>query len=276
MPRVILLDVDGTLVDYALRLPASAVDAIRAARARGHRVYLSTGRSRAEIYDDLWAIGVDGLIGANGGYVEDAGQVVLHRHLSAEQCRRVVDWLRGRGLEFYLESNAGLFGSEGFETAAEPAVRRYAGDHGDPHAATLQVRDVFPHMVFGADPYRDDVNKISYLLGSLDDHRDAQAAFPDLEAGTWGGRGAQALFGDLGVRGITKAGAIEALLAHLGADRSDTIAFGDARVVSMLQYCAVGVAMGNSSPDVLAIADHVTADVEHDGLAEAFRVLGLV
>ena len=44
----------------------------------------------------------------------------------------------------------------------------------------------------------------------------------------------------------------------------------------MMEYCAVGVAMGNASPDVIAIADLVTDDVEDDGLANAFRKLGLI
>lgn len=277
MSRVIFLDVDGTLVDYEGRIPATAIDAIRRARAAGHRVYLSTGRSLAEVYDELWDIGLDGLIGANGGYVEDAGEVVLHQHLTAEQCRRVVDWLHERGLEFYLESNAGLFASEHFETAGEPVMRRYVGGKGDPQAATITVREAFPEMIFGGELYRDDVNKVSYLLGSITDHDDATAAFPELKPGTWGGRGAEALFGDLGVAGITKAHAVDVLLTHLGADRSDTIAFGDAAVdIPMLEYCAVAVAMGNSSPDVLAVADLVTSDVNDHGLLRAFEQLGLL
>lgn len=277
MSRIIFLDVDGTLVDYEGRLPATAIEAIRGARAAGHRVYLSTGRSRAEVYDEIWDIGLDGLIGANGGYVEDGGEVVLHQHLTAEQCRRVVDWLHDRGLEFYLESNAGLFASESFETAGEPVMRRYVGGKGDPHAATITVREAFPEMIFGGQLYRDDVNKVSYILSSISDHHDAAAAFPELKPGTWGGRGAEALFGDLGVAGISKAHAVDALLRHLDAQRSDTIAFGDAAVdLPMLEYCAVAVAMGNSSPDVLAMADHVTTDVNDDGLLRAFEHLGLL
>lgn len=276
MRRIIFLDVDGTLVDYEGRVPASAVEAIRRAREAGHRVYLSTGRSRAEVYDELWEIGLDGLIGANGGYVEDAGEVVLHQHLTADQCRRVVDWLRARGLEFYLESNTGLFASEHFETAAEPVIQRYASGGDDPAAATSGVRDVFPHMVFGGEVYRDDVNKISFILGSLQDHLDAADAFPELQAGTWGGRGGAALFGDLGVRGVSKRHAVDVLLGHLGAELAGTIAFGDATVdVSMLTYCATGVAMGNSSADVLAVADLITTDVNDDGLWQAFVRLGL-
>ena len=85
-------------------------------------------------------------------------------------------------------------------------------------------------MIFDGELYRDDVNKISYVLGSYQDFLDTRGRFPDLESGTWGGRGATALFGDLGVKGVTKAHAIDRLLAHLGANRQDTVAFGDAAV----------------------------------------------
>lgn len=61
--KIIFLDVDGTLVDYENRLPDSAVDAIRKARKNGHRVYICTGRSKAEVYQNLWDIGLDGMIG---------------------------------------------------------------------------------------------------------------------------------------------------------------------------------------------------------------------
>ena len=61
MGKIIFLDVDGTLVDYENRLPSSAVKAIRQARSNGHRVYICTGRSRAEVYPELWDIGLDGM-----------------------------------------------------------------------------------------------------------------------------------------------------------------------------------------------------------------------
>ena len=128
--KILFIDVDGTLVDYENHLPDSAVAAIRQARDRGHRVYICTGRSRAEVYDNIWAIGLDGMIGGNGSYVEDHGRVIMHQMLTPAQCRHAVDWLHARGLEFYLESNSGLYGSEHFETAGEEAVRRYAARKG--------------------------------------------------------------------------------------------------------------------------------------------------
>ena len=274
MPRILFIDVDGTLVDYHNRLPESAVAAIRAARAAGHRVYLCTGRSRAEMPEMLWQIGVDGMVGGNVSYVEDAGQVVWHQTLTGQECRAIVDWLHGRGLEFYLETNAGLFASEDFERAAMPVMALYSARKGQPAPTTASAG--FHGMVFGAGLHRDDVNKVSYILASYADHLAATEAFPGLQHGTWGGRDAEALFGDIGPSGITKAHAVDALLEHLQADRADTIAFGDASVdIPMFQACAVGVAMGNASDDLKALATLVTGDVEADGLADAFRDLGL-
>ncbi|MEZ5086264.1 MAG: Cof-type HAD-IIB family hydrolase [Tessaracoccus sp.] len=277
MSRIIFLDVDGTLVDYSNKLPASAVTAIRQARQAGHLVYLTTGRSKAEMYQELWDIGIDGMIGGNGAYVEHRGEVVMHQSLTAQECRDIVDWLHGRGLEFYLEANSGLYGSANFRTEALPVIRAYVAGKGAANSGTVVVDDVFPEMIYGAELYRDDVNKISFILGEYQDHLHSKIAFPQLKAGTWGGRGSHALFGDLGVANIDKAHAVDVLLAHLGADRADTVAMGDAAVdVPMLEYCAVGVAMGNSPDDVKAIADHVTDDVEADGLYNAFAHLGLL
>ena len=275
MEKVIFIDVDGTLVDYENHLPESAVEAIRKARKNGHRVYICTGRSKAEVYPNIWDIGLDGMIGGNGSYVEDDGKVLMHQLITEDQCRRIVDWFHERKLEFYLESNSGLYASEKFETAALPSIQEYSKRKG--READITVRDVFPDMICGADLYRDDLNKVSYLLNSYQDFLDTKEQFPDLQNGTWGGAKETALFGDLGVKDITKAHAIDVLLAHLRKKKEDTIAFGDAKIdIPMLEYCATGVAMGNGGEEIRAMADYITDDVDEDGLWNAFRHLGLI
>ncbi len=112
----IFLDVDGTLVNYSNELPNSAVEAIRAAQANGHKISPVTGRSKAETYDEILEIGFDGYIDGNSNYVESDNEVILHQLITAEQEKMIVDWLNKRGLAFYLESNNGLFASEQFET----------------------------------------------------------------------------------------------------------------------------------------------------------------
>ena len=279
MRKIIFLDVDGTLVDYHNRIPESAIRAIRQARENGHLVYVCTGRSRAEMQPELWEIGLDGMIGGNGSYVEHQGQVIMHQLLSAEDSRAIVDWLHERGLEFYLESNNGLFASENFRERAREPLRIYSMNKGKTaeEVANQEVDDLMYGMIFDGQLYRNDLNKVSFVLDSYQDHLDSKQAFPQLVANTWGGRGESALFGDLGVKDIDKAHAISVLLDHLGASQADTIAFGDAKIdISMLDYCAIGVAMGNGGAEILAMADMITDDVEEDGLYNAFEKLGLL
>lgn len=274
MSKVAFIDVDGTLVDYENNLPPSAVKAIRAARKNGHKVYISTGRSRAEVYDYIWDIGLDGMIGGNGSYVESEGKVILHQVITLEQCKRIVDWLHARGLEFYLESNAGLFASENFEIRGESTIQEYCARKS---RASATVREVFPEMIFGNSLYRNDLNKVSFILDSYDDYLQAVKDFPDLQVGTWGGAGETALFGDFGVKDITKAHAIRVLLEHLHADITDTIAFGDAKVdIPMLKFCAVGVAMDSGGDETKSVADFITDAVNENGLFNAFKKLELI
>lgn len=279
MSKIIFLDVDGTLVDYHNRIPESAVLAIRQVRTNGHKVFVCTGRSRAEMQPELWEIGLDGMIGGNGSYVEYNEEVIMHQMISKEDSRAIVDWLHERGLEFYLESNNGLFASENFKEAACLVMRRYVMQKGKTAAEVehMEAEDALHGLVYGGELYRDDLNKVSFILNSYQDHLDSAKAFPNLKAGTWGGRGETALFGDLGVKDITKAHAIDVILEYLQASREDTIAFGDAKVdIPMLECCKIGVSMGNGGPEILAMADMVTDDVEEDGLYNAFAKLGLM
>lgn len=279
MSKIIFLDVDGTIVDYDNHIPNSARQAIRKARENGHLVYVCTGRSKAEMPDDIWNIGFDGMIGGSDPYVEHKGQILQHQLIPYETAKRAVDWLESRGLEFYLESNNGLFASRNFREAARPTLRAYALGKGasEEQVLHMEAEDALHGLVYGGELYRDDLNKISFILHSYQDHLDSKEAFPELKAGTWGGRGEEALFGDLGVKDIHKAYAVDVILQHLGANREDTIAFGDAKVdIPMLEACQIGVAMGNGGPEILAMADLITDDVREDGLYKAFEKLGLL
>ena len=91
MSKIVFLDVDGTLIDYEAKLPASAAKAVDQARANGHKVYICTGCSKAEILQRNLC-DLDGMIGGNGAYVEDNNHVVMHQGLSKEDVKNIVDF----------------------------------------------------------------------------------------------------------------------------------------------------------------------------------------
>ena len=279
MSNILFLDVDGTLIDYEAKTPASAKKAVDQARKNGHKVYICTGCSKAEIEQrDLPEL--DGMIGGNGAYVEDAGQVVMHQGLSKEEVQKIVDWCNERKLGFYLEANSGMYANEYMKEQGPIVMQKYAtGKGADEASAKASANSFVNGFIFleNEDLYREDVNKISFILSSYQDHLDSKEAFPELVANTWGGKGEQALFGDLGPTGITKKHAIEVLLDHLKADQADTISFGDANIdLSMFELCHYNVAMGNGGEGIKAAADYITDDVNEDGLYNAFKYLKLI
>nr|WP_222132407.1 HAD family hydrolase [Pseudonocardia sp. C8] len=69
--------------------------------------------------------------------------------------------------------------------------------------------------------------------------------------------------------GITKATGLAEVAAHLGVAAAETIAFGDMpNDREMLRWAGTGVAMGNAHPDLVGLADVVTAPNSRDGIAE--------
>lgn len=74
--RLIFLDIDGTFIEPGrMEAPASAVEAVRAARANGHKVFLCTGRNY-KMTAPVLHYGFDGYVCSAGGYVV-CGQDVL-------------------------------------------------------------------------------------------------------------------------------------------------------------------------------------------------------
>ncbi len=272
---ILFIDVDGTLVDYEGKAPESATIAISKARENGHLVFLCTGRSKAEGYNQLLeTVGFDGYIGANGGYIEFRQQPLSHHSLTESQCQEVVSWLTNRGLEFYLEGNEALYASSGFKTRAPSTMQAYCQKK---QIASQELEALFPGMIFDGNLVYQGINKISYILNSYQDFIDTKANFPNLESHTWGGVLEEALFGDLAVLDINKGLAVTEVCDYLQMDITDCYGFGDAKIdIPMLDKCQYKIAMGNGGEEIKAVADYITSSVEEDGLYKAFAHYNLI
>ena len=75
--KLIFVDIDGTLTAPGSNTPPdSALEAIQAARALGHKVYLCSGRN-PDMLSPLLRYDFDGFIGSAGGYVVSDGKVLF-------------------------------------------------------------------------------------------------------------------------------------------------------------------------------------------------------
>jgi phosphoglycolate phosphatase (TIGR01487 family) len=96
VPRLVAVDIDGTLTDEQKRLDLSAVAALRDLEAAGIPVVLCTGNTRAIAYG-LWRfIGLSGpMVCENGGVVWFSDDDVVLR-ADAGEAREACEWLSSR------------------------------------------------------------------------------------------------------------------------------------------------------------------------------------
>jgi Cof subfamily protein (haloacid dehalogenase superfamily) len=272
--KIIFLDVDGTLCNDEGFVPESAAIAVKEARKNGHLVYLCTGRSKAEIYDYIMDIGFDGIIGAGGGFVEIGGEMLYHKKVSEDNVRHLVDYFNEHKVDFYIESNGGLYASKNLIPKLERII--YGDVINDPEAKYKKENKpnhFIEGLITGQDLYRNDVNKACFLepeeitfeqikeefKGEFEVIHCTVPAFGDDS-------------GELGVPDVHKATAIEILLKHLNLDVKNTIAIGDGlNDIEMFEFCELGIAMGNAKQGLKDIADEITDTHDEGGIYNSFK-----
>lgn len=274
--RIVFLDVDGTIMEHGERVARSTVEAIRAARAAGHLVLLSTGRSEAHLPPVVTDIGFDGAVTNSGADARIGEQVVLSRTLGVAQTRRMLDVFESLEIGYLLQTNDGVFAEQRM-TAMLEEFRRALEQHasGPEDLMSGLAQETFPDV---AEAELDAVTKAVFMSERPDGIELVRAGLGGefhVVPGSIPLPGGSN--GEVNQAGITKGAAIEVVLAELGLDAADAVAIGDSwNDIEMFGVCGLAIAMGNAPPEVRAHADEVTTDVTDDGIHHAFARHGLL
>lgn len=276
--KVVFLDVDGTLVNDNGVVPESAKIAVRKAKENGHYIFLCTGRSKAELYDDIMEIGFDGVIGAAGGYIEVNNEMILHKKVSREDVEHLVRYFDENNIDFYLESNGGLFASKNCKKTLNRLVFEGVDKESEQYKELEKgIGQFIEALIEGENLIRDDINKVSFLDSETsievikeefkDKFNVIHCTVPMFGENS----------GELSVPGVHKALAIEYLLEYLGLSKEVTFAYGDGiNDMEMLQYVNCGIAMGNAKEALKEIACDITGTHDEDGIYNSFEKYGLI
>ena len=153
MIKAIFLDVDGTLISFKThRVPASALDALREAHARGVQLFIATGRAAADLAD-LEAIPYDGVAALNGADCLMRDGRVVARHPIPR-----ADFEKSLALSAELDFPVGLELNDGvFVNRVTPEVVRLAEMVAHPVPEQVDLRALFDRgdccqMCFYFDP----------------------------------------------------------------------------------------------------------------------------
>ena len=274
MSKYVFIDIDGTLVGYDANIPPSALRALQAAQANGHKIIIATGRQRAQIYPEvLAALDFDGIIASTGAHIECDGRVIYESLVEGDDLAFITDYFAREGMCYLLMTADELYSDRTFHKIVLPYMRAAGYSEGLIQGAygNVKVTDT-PTHVRG-------VQKFSYFLSdktTAEMTRDLDNRFYVVDYSV-GNLKTEQYFGEITLAGVNKGSAIRRYMAFVGASMEDTIAIGDSgNDIDMIELCAIGVAMGNATDKIKAAADLITTDVDKDGIYNAFLRLGLI
>jgi len=259
--RLVATDIDGTLTHRDGTVSDRSCAALRAARAAGLVVVLVTGRPPRGVGEFAGRRIADLAICANGALVYDllADRLSLERPLPGAVTRRLVADLRQAAPGVVFAAEAGL------QFCREPD---YATGHplDDENPVVEEARGVAERPVAKLIARHPAMQQ--KLLISL-----AEAVAGDDAVVTRSGPE----FVEVSAAGVTKASTLEIVCTERGIAAAEVVAIGDmVNDVTLLRWTGHGVAVAGAHPDLLALADEVTASAEDDGVAVYLeRLLGL-
>ncbi len=253
-PRLVALDIDGTLIAYDYTLRPEVVAAVQDAVAAGARVVLATGRGWHATRDHVDGLGLPPgpAVTSNGAVLVtypplhidemvtfDARAVIEQVAAEHPRCLIAVEVV-GQGYKVSGEFPEGELGGTVEvvsleELCATPATRVVVRDPDASDGEFLRLAEALG------------LEGVSYSIGYT----------------AWL---------DIAPEGVNKAEGLRHVCGRLGIDPVDVLAIGDGRNdIEMLAFAGRGVAMGNASDDVKAVADAVTGHVDEGGLVAELR-----
>lgn len=263
--KVILLDLDGTLLNSTKTVSTANYAALERAAEMGVHIVPATGRfydAMPEMVRNLPFVRY--VVTVNGAEIYDAKEKkVLHKEeLEPEEAVAVYEYLSS--LPVICDSYV-----EGWGYMDRSCYERIDEFTTEPYVVKMLKELRTPVDDMKAFLAQHKVQKVMAFFNDMDrralELERVKALFPNAAVSS-------SISNNLEVNAkkATKGGALLNLCQVLGVDVKDTMAFGDgSNDLTMIQNAGIGVAMGNAYPGLKEAADYVTLTCDEDGVAHA-------
>jgi len=257
--RLLVADIDGTLVNARRELTPPVREAVREAQARGIRVCLATGRNRPSAQPYVDGLGADPpIILYNGGMVYDFARddVWLRMPLPAEQAAEILRIVRR-----YPDVQPHLYVDDRvYVSVMNDITRTYERKDGVSAEVVGDLgkwlsADPMKILIIGAraplEAVARDIGRLPHAVNHVFSQEDYLEVLPP---------------------GVNKGTALRAMAERLGIGREHIVAAGDnLNDLAMIRYAGLGVAMGGAPDGLRAAAAFVAPSSDEHGLRDVIE-----
>ena len=282
--RLLVLDVDGTVTNSRHEISQATCDAVARIRAAGIRVVLATGRRYRDTLPVAARLGIEGpLITASGALIKRTPD---HATLACAEfgpgvLEGVVAEIVAAGHEPVLYSDSFADGFDfhcrGLAVVPTPTggaergvlgLAEYLERNRTLACVAPDLHHTVPSGVFAG-------FVMGPHLAMLDLEESLHAGFPgQLSLHTIRSPRYLNWMCEIAPVGVTKWSGVMSLAREWGIDAAEICAVGDdVNDLPMIRGAALGIAMGNAQPEVLAAADRVVGRQDDDGLVDVAELL---
>ena len=259
--KLIVSDIDGTLVDRTERIPPELTAAIQKCRDAGIVFALATGRTAELTEPFVRALGVDApCVEANGAYILQGGRCLVEHGFSAAPIREILERAD------QLDMTVTLADAQCERAVRETDYVRYHQSLGNRFQTLLPLSAID----WEADRFQKIMIMDEARSGNIQEIRDRLEPFSNQYWITTFSNKAV----ELGPKGCNKATGMKELAALLGVGLSQVMACGDYRNdLEMISGAGYGVAVDNALPEIKEAADYVASKPYALGVVEAIEAL---
>lgn len=257
---MIVIDLDGTLLNDEQQVTARTKRAIADAIEKGIQVVFASGRSKAGIMNAIAALNLeasfDYAICFNGANVINlrTQQSIVNNTLKGLDLQEIYSFARNQQGYFYAFDHKDIFTDVDNEFTTLEAMKNNLQVVKKDISTVRNDEEIYKIIIANAREALDELEK--YIPADFyDKYSIVRSHDNNLE---------------LLHPSANKAEALKALANKLDIPLKEIIAFGDAgNDIGMLQIVGKGIAMGNAFEEVKEIAHYVTDSNNQDGIAKA-------
>lgn len=258
MIKMVVTDIDGTIYSPETGISQAVKSCVKELTNNGIYVAIATGRSFSSTKSIADELGIQcPLICYQGGLINSyEGEILDVKYLNEDIAREIVKDLRSRGIHMnvYIEDVLYVENDNDY-------IKAYVGDKGIDYFKVNSFDELDFSKLNKVLAIDHDTQLIENLIKEL------QEKYPQIYVVK-----STNIFCEIANKEATKGNAIKFLANKLGFTEKEVLAIGDQNNdIEMVKTAGVGVAMGNGTAEIKAIANYVTDSVKEDGFVKAIN-----